>query len=180
MTRILTTREVPKTVHFAAIGPATKAALEKFGITDILTPKDRYDSESLLALSEMHVVAGKRIMIFRGLGGREVLANTLTERGAKITLAECYRRINPSQDVSPLKELWQSGRLHAIVITSSEALRSLVALNAGAWLYNVPIFVNHPRIAEAAIAECLQAVLTNSNNDEELVLEIAQWVKANE
>ncbi|MFM9912671.1 MAG: uroporphyrinogen-III synthase [Methylophilaceae bacterium] len=178
MTRLLATRDLPKNGRFAAIGPSTAAELAKYGVTDVLTPHNRFDSESLLALPQMQDVAGRRIMIFRGVGGREVLANTLKDRGAEVTLAECYRRINPSQDASPLKDLWQSGRLHAIVITSSEGLRSLIALNAGAWLYTVPVFVNHPRIAEAAIAEFLQAVLTNSSNDEELLVAIEQWVKA--
>lgn len=178
--RLLSLRALPKNVRFAAIGPTTAAELAKFGVTDVLTPHNRFDSESLLALPEMQDVANKRIMIFRGVGGREVLANTLKARGAKVNLAECYRRINPSQDASPLKDLWQSGRLHAIVITSSEALRNLIALNAGAWLYTVPVFVNHPRIAEAAIAECLQAVLTNSSNDEELLSAIEQWAQARE
>lgn len=178
MTRMLAKRSLPPNVRFAAIGPTTAAELAKFGVSEVLTPHNRFDSESLLALPEMQDVAGKRVMIFRGVGGREVLANTLKERGAEVRLAECYRRINPSQDVSPLKELWQGGRLHAIVITSSEALRNLIALNAGAWLYTVPVFVNHPRIAEAAIAECLQAVLTNTSNDEELLLAIEQWALA--
>ena len=180
MQRLLAQRSLPVTCRFAAIGPATAAELSVFGVNDVLTPVGRFDSESLLALPEMQSVSGQRIMIFRGQGGRDVLATKLKQRGAEVVFAECYRRINPSHDISPIKDLWQNGRLHAIVITSSEALRNLLALNAGAWLYTVPVFVNHPRIAEAAIAECLQAVQTNTNSDEDLLEAIRHWMETHD
>jgi uroporphyrinogen-III synthase len=74
--------QLPSRLRFAAIGPVTAQEIQNFGINTVLTPVGRFDSESLLALPEMRQVAGKRIMIFRGVGGREVLAETLKARGA--------------------------------------------------------------------------------------------------
>lgn len=144
---------LPSKLRFAAIGPVTAKEIQSFGIEKVLTPHTRFDSEALLALPEMHDVNSKRIMIFRGVGGREVLAETLKSRGALVTFAECYRRINPQSDCHLLKTLWQQKQCHAIVVTSSEAMRHLLEMTDGGnvdWLLSMPICVNHARIAEEA------------------------------
>ncbi len=158
---------LPQQLRFAAIGPSTAAGLGRFGVTSVLTPQARNDSEQLLALPEMQAVSGQRIMIVRGIGGRELLAETLRARGAEVVFAECYRRINPQQDADELRRLWQNKQLHALVITSSEALRNLLALAGNAdWLRDTLICVNHARIAEQARLHGLQVVLATTPTDE--------------
>jgi uroporphyrinogen-III synthase len=145
--------QLPSTLRFAAIGPVTAQEIRQFGIADVLTPDSRFDSEALLALPEMQAVKGQRILIFRGVGGREVLAETLKSRGAHVMFAECYRRINPQTDCALLQSLWQNKHCHAIVVTSSEAMRHLLDMTQGGsedWLQNIVICVNHARIAEEA------------------------------
>ena len=140
---------IPPTLKFAAIGPVTAKALTEFGIKNVLSPQDRFDSESLLALTEMHAMQDKKVMIFRGQGGREILAETLKTRGAQVAFAECYQRINPQTDCNLLAQLYAENKLHGIVITSSEAMRHLLDLaGSSEWLHNVTLFVNHARIAE--------------------------------
>lgn len=151
--RLLQAQQIPSKLQFAAIGPVTAQEILQLGIPHVLTPQIRFDSEALLALPEMQNVNGKQIMIFRGVGGREVLADTLKARGARISFAECYRRINPQQDCTLLKTLWQHKQCHAIVVTSSEAMRHLLEITDGGredWIRNIPICVNHARIAEEA------------------------------
>lgn len=146
---------LPKNLKFAAIGPVTATELRQFGAPNVLIPENRFDSESLLGLPEMHHMQGKKVMIFRGIGGREVLADTLTSRGASVTFAECYQRVNPQIDCAQLEALWRNGQCHAIVVTSSEAMRYLLQMtNNGTdeWLRNIKICVNHARIAEEASA----------------------------
>ena len=171
MPRLLARRAFPATLRCATIGPVTAAELAGFGVHGALTPTDRFDSESLLNLPEMQAVAGTRCVIFRGVGGRDVLAKTLRERGAEVVFAECYRRSNPQRDAGELAQLWQNGRLQALVVTSSEALRNLRALaNRNAeWLKATPIFVSHPRIAEAAGAHGLQAITASAPGDAGMV-----------
>ena len=139
----------PNSLKFAAIGPSTAAELAKFGVQHTLIPEGRFDSESLLALPEMQHVNHQKIMIFRGIGGREVLADTLKSRGANVSFAECYQRINPQEDINPLTNLNDQGKLDAIVVTSSEAMRHLLTMASHqAWLKNIKLCVNHARIAE--------------------------------
>lgn len=170
----------PLTLKFAAIGPVTSQALIEFGITKVLTPfshiqngdknKARFDSESLLALPEMVDVNNKKVMIFRGQGGREILAETLKKRGAQVAFAECYQRTNPQTDCNLLTQLWRDKKLHAIVVTSSEAMRHLLDLAGDAdWLKHVTLFVNHDRIAELPTQKGLKVKVADALGDEAMV-----------
>lgn len=163
-------RKLPSSLKFAAIGPSTAAELSKFGIQNTLIPKDRFDSESLLATPEMQAVNNQKVMIFRGIGGREILADTLKSRGADVNFAECYQRINPQQDLSMITTLNQRGELNAIVITSSEAMRHLLAMaNNQEWLKNVKLCVNHARIAEEPIQLGLNVEVATAHGDEAML-----------
>ncbi len=109
-------------------------------------------------------------MIFRGVGGREVLADTLKSRGADVSFAECYKRINPQKDLSVLTSLSQKEALDAIVVTSSEAMRHLLAMaNHQAWLKNVKLCVNHARIAEELNQLGLNAYVAIAPGDEAML-----------
>lgn len=141
--------QAPKQVQFAGIGPQTAQHLEHFGVSEVLIPQTRFDTEALLALAPMQTVTNKNMVIFRGLGGREVLAEILKARGAHVRFAESYRRFNPQKNALLLEQKWQQGELDAVVVTSSEAMRNLIQLAGQApWLKNVSLCVNHARIAE--------------------------------
>jgi len=160
---------VPGNLRFAAIGPVTAAELAGFGVEQVLTPQDRFDSESLLGLAEMQQIEGKRFVIFRGIGGREVLADTLKARGAIVDFAECYQRINPQQNANVLTALWQNKQLDAIVVTSSEAMRHLLDLSDNGhanWIKNTVLCVNHARIAELPQQLGLKIAIAKAPGDE--------------
>lgn len=157
---------VPKSLKFAAIGPATAQELAKFGVNFVLTPQNRFDSEALLALPEMQAVDGQRVMLFRGVGGRELLADSLKSRGAEVTFAESYQRTNPQANCLVLEQLRQNQQLHAVVVTSSEAMRYLLQMAGNAvWLKHIAICVNHARVAEPALALGLQVKVADAPGD---------------
>ena len=161
---------IPSNLKFAAIGPVTASELQSFGVKDVLIPNDRFDSESLLALDEMHAVSNKKILIVRGVGGRDVLAETLKARGAQVTFAECYQRINPQTNCDLLANLYREKKLHGIVITSSEAMRHLLDLAGDAdWLKHVTLFVNHARITELQLQMGLKALVADVLGDEAML-----------
>jgi uroporphyrinogen-III synthase len=166
---------IPSHLQFAAIGPVSAQELNAYGIQNVLTPSGRFDSESLLALPEMQAVSGKKIMIVRGVGGREVLADTLKARGARVTFAECYQRKNPQTNANLLAEAWKNKQLHAIVVTSSEAMRHLLDLAGDAsWLKQVSICVNHARIAETALQCGLTVKIAESVGDAQMLATLCQ------
>ncbi len=160
-------QKLPSSLKFAAIGPVTAKELQGFGIEEVLIPEGRFDSESLLSLPLMQVMQEKKVMIVRGIGGREVLADTLKSRGANVTFAECYQRTNPQKNVDALATAWSNQQLQAIVVTSSEAMRHLLdlALNTN-WLKHVTLCVNHARIAEEPNKLGLTVLVAEAPGDE--------------
>jgi len=139
----------------AAVGAGTRKALEAEGVPGALAPEGPADSEALLALPQFQAVAGKRVLIFRGAGGREVLASTLRSRGAVVEYAECYRRAVPATDVRPLIAEWSRGGIDAVTVSSREGLANLGGLlgeEGQALLRDTPVFVPHPRVAAEARA----------------------------
>lgn len=77
-----------------AVGLGTAACLQSLGVAHALTPSSEFSSEGLLRLDGLseQKVKGKRIAIFRGIGGREYLAKTLERRHALVTYCDCYAR----------------------------------------------------------------------------------------
>lgn len=166
---------VPDNLKFAAIGHQTAKELAHYGVRNVLTPHTRFDSETLLALPEMHDVANMKIAIFRGVGGRELMAETLTARGACVYFAECYQRINPQTDANLLAELWHKGELQALIVTSSEAMRYLLDLaGTSEWLRHVTICVNHARIAELPLQYGLKVLVADAPGDDALLKKLLE------
>jgi uroporphyrinogen-III synthase len=115
----------------AAVGPATAAALEAAGRVVDIVPPGGFDSESLLAEPAMNDVAGKIVRIVRGNGGRELLADTLRERGANVDYLAVYERRLPEyseDDLAQLAGRWLSGEVDAVIAMSVESLRNLLSL----------------------------------------------------
>jgi uroporphyrinogen-III synthase len=169
---ILPRRSWPASLRVATMGKSSEQELSRYGIEDVIAPRLRFDSEALLELPEMQPMAGRRVIIFRGDGGRELLGDTLTARGATVEYVECYRRRMPRLDPAPLFKLWEDGELDAVTVTSSEGMRNLCAMVGPlgqAWLRKTPLFVPHARIAEQARALGLAAVIATGPGDDGLV-----------
>lgn len=148
----LRTFGIAPTLPCAAVGQGTQQVLRAEGFENVLAPSARFDSEALLEMLPTASVAGKNILIVRGAGGRELLKETLSLRGARVSHAECYRRLAPRQpDVASLARL-QRGEIDVISITSVEGLQNLYALVAPAHrqrLLATPLLVVGERQARA-------------------------------
>ncbi|MDH4108508.1 MAG: uroporphyrinogen-III synthase [Gammaproteobacteria bacterium] len=112
----------------AVVGPATARALEDAGIPVDIRPAAAFDSEHLLAEPALVSVAGKTVTIVRGESGRELIAETLRARGARVQYLSVYRRIPhefAQQETDDIEEAWLGGRIHAVVIMSVAAFSAL-------------------------------------------------------
>nr|VFK59486.1 MAG: uroporphyrinogen-III synthase [Candidatus Kentron sp. UNK]VFK68709.1 MAG: uroporphyrinogen-III synthase [Candidatus Kentron sp. UNK] len=142
----------PMGVRIAAIGKATKKALEEMGLSCAFEPMPPYNSESLLALPELHIdaITGSRVIVFRGVGGRALLGEALTARGAWVEYAEVYRRILP-QWIGKTPIPW--AQIQVIVVTSGEGIENLFTItdNQGQErLRHMPLVVISRRMAKLA------------------------------
>jgi len=115
----------PNHTQIAAIGDSTARQLQKQGLTTDIVASGVANSENLLSTRAMSSVNGKRIAIFRGNGGREILADSLRNRGAVVDYIECYKRKLPNTNHDVLTRLWDKNTLHGIIITSAEGLKNL-------------------------------------------------------
>jgi uroporphyrinogen-III synthase len=165
--RLLSRRPWPRCLAAAAMGPGTARMLVRSGIPEVIVPRGSYDSEALLALDPLQEtrVAGRAVLILRGDGGRELLAETLRARGARVECVACYRRASPT-DGAFVVSLLRNNALDAISLSSSEGLRNLMKLldtGSREKLARLPMFVPHQRIAdEAARLGLCRVVLTGA------------------
>jgi uroporphyrinogen-III synthase len=163
----------------ATVGQGSAAILcEQLGRRADLVPQGRYDSEALLELEPLHHVNGKRILVVRGVGGRELLADTLRQRGARVDYAEVYRREAPPP---PENTEWLM-KADIITLTSSEAVRNLVAMTpavARETLFERPLVV----ISEACAQQARQLgfrqeiLVTPLAGDEAIVITLIEWAR---
>ena len=153
---------IPDNIRVAAIGRSTATALSKMGISVDLIPAMPYNSEALLACSQMHNIVGQACIIVRGEGGRELLGKALQQRGCSVVYAEVYKRVQPNIHPPALKRLWKHNIIDIITITSGEALKNLMTLlgdEALTLLVETPAIVISQRLESLARSMGLTRIL---------------------
>lgn len=138
--------------RIASVGDATAAALERIGIMSNHVPSDGTSSEALLAMEtfdESHM-AGLRVSIVKGEGGRDLLARELEQRGAQVTCVEVYRRRPPTGDLPSFLDR-HGDAIDIAVLTSGESLERFAALAGQARVAGVPMVLPSDRVLEQAV-----------------------------
>lgn len=175
---VLDEQTLPNALRIAAVGEGTARALQGRGIDGVVHPEGRADSEALSALPAMQAVSEQRVLIVRGEGGREWLAETLRARGALVEYAECYRRQRPTADAAQLLAEFARHGVDAVTATSGEGVRNLFTLLGRVGerlLREVPWFVPHVRIAEAARELGVRNAVVAAPGDDGLLITLEEW-----
>jgi uroporphyrinogen-III synthase len=165
----------PLGVRWYGIGAATAEALAQYGITAI-EPGGNQNTESLLALPAFADLSGERVLILRGVGGRETLAQALRARGARVDYAECYRRLPPQLDAREAAALWQPPA-DAVCLNSAETLQhfwQLLPPAAQARYRDVAMIVPSARVATQARELGLRRVIVAANAGSRATVEALQ------
>lgn len=112
-----------------AIGKTTAGTLEAQGMTGVQFVAGEANSERLLEMRILQAdqVENAKIMILSGLDGRELLAETLTHRGAEVETLALYERFRPCYDVKEIERYW-CPLPDVIVITSNESADNLAEI----------------------------------------------------
>jgi uroporphyrinogen-III synthase len=149
----------PAGVQAASTGPGTTRALRRCGVPaeQIVEPAAeaaQFDSEGLWKQLQSGDWCGAQVLIVRGDGGREWLADTLRGHGAQVALLAAYRRSAPRLDAAGqalLHAALDAPRSHLWLFSSSEAIDNLAALagDAAEWS-EARALATHPRIAARA------------------------------
>lgn len=146
----------PPRQDWFSVGSATAAVLEDHGL-QVFRPDQGDDSEALLELPRLRQsIAGPdaRVLIIRGEGGREWLAERLREQGASVDYLQLYRRRMPEYAADELPERVRAERLNGLAVSSGQGLEHLLRLAGDHWtsLSRLALFVPSPRVAEQARA----------------------------
>ena len=122
------TRTTVKHLRIAAIGPATKKAIEQHGAKVDVVPKE-YVAESVVR-SLQNKVKGKRVLLVRAKVARDVIPRELRNAGAQVDVVEAYETIVPRASPARLRTTLASPRRcpHVVTFTSSSTVRNFVAL----------------------------------------------------
>ena len=174
----------PSQLQAYAVGRSTAAWLATQGV-QALTPK-RMDTEGLLALPELQAVQQQRGVIFRGVGGRETMAEGLRKRGMQVDYCELYRRCLPTaasdqwSDWRTQRAASGSRRLAVVCLNSIETLDNLLAVDEHCiHLDNVHWLVPGERVAQAARARGFHQLLQTTDALDATLLEtLLQWQPA--
>ena len=137
-----------------SVGAATAQVLADHGL-DVSYPEVGDDSEALLELPRLReavAVDDARVLILRGQGGRELLAERLRGQGASVDYLELYRRFLPAYDPDVLTQRINVERLNGLVVSSGQGFLHLQGLAGADWprVAQLPLFVPSPRVAEMA------------------------------
>ncbi|TGD74349.1 uroporphyrinogen-III synthase [Mangrovimicrobium sediminis] len=170
--------QLPVGIAWYAIGDATAALLAERGLA-VVTPGDAMHSEGLLARPELAQVAGEKVLIVKGEGGRQTLASALRERGATVDELACYRRTCPQLPAGALAGRLARGPVAAILISSGEGLENLLTLLSAketTKFRDIALVVPSPRVAAQAQEAGFRSVITANNASDTAMLQaLQQW-----
>ena len=179
-----------KIIPIGVMGGSSHFALKNHGVgsedkpTPIIIPgnNENWDSEGLW--KELQSLKwnwqGKKVVIFKGEGGRDWLADTLKKAGATVEAISTYTRVpldidNPAwqlvREMDLSKSLW--------LLTSSEAVRYLGEVMKDQFTQNLNVasaLCPHHNIADAAEMIGFGEVFTSEPGDEALIKSTLAWL----
>jgi uroporphyrinogen-III synthase len=148
----------PVGVNWLAVGPATADVLAAAGLP-VAMPPSGFDSEATLELDCLQQLKGKRILICRGNEGRELMAETLQQRGAEVDLLALYqRRCNPAFQ-------WPAEPVDVLLVTSLQGWQCVAEQVPVACRVIVP----SERIAAQVCCSHPHTILANSAVDRDMI-----------
>ncbi|WP_353572865.1 uroporphyrinogen-III synthase [Candidatus Albibeggiatoa sp. nov. BB20] len=162
-----------KPTQLIAIGKKTAQVLTNKVKQPIFTTPAPYNSETLLQQPELQNILGQHIVIFRGQGGRDLLADTLRQRGANVSYIDVYQRQKPTTDTTWLEQ----ETIDIVIVTSGESLQNLFSmLKQQSWLKTTPLVTMSQRVTHLARQHTQAAIYTASvASDEGLLAALLQW-----
>ncbi len=166
-----------------AVGLGTAGALRERGIDHVQAPRTEFSSEGLLRMDDLaeDAIRRKRIVIFRGVGGRELLAGTLQRRGAEVVYCECYERRKPDVVLSEALRAHDTRVPDIGLATSMEALNNLVEKIEDEGidqLFDMQMLVVGSRVGQEveSLGFTHRAMVVENPSDDSIIKCLIKWV----
>ena len=145
-----------------AVGAGTAAALRRAGIASVIAPT-RMDSDGLLSLPGLQDVGEREIGLVTAAGGRDIIAPTLQQRGARVLRANVYARIAIKPSPRVIRDLRTLRAPAWLMLSSGAALEQLLATLP-------PTVVDALRLASVVAASERLARLAQAHGFERIVV----------
>lgn len=147
--------QLPAGLFWYGIGKATNAALQEAGIPvdSPMSDGGAMNSEELVAHPNLQQLEHQKVLIVRGVGGRDYLESHLQKRGAEVHYAECYRRSNIEKPSGDLATTLDQHGINAVCVNSGESIASLCNLAGDATISKInqlKLVVPGQRVADIA------------------------------
>ncbi|MEH6563762.1 MAG: uroporphyrinogen-III synthase [Halopseudomonas sp.] len=164
--------QMPVGIDWLAVGAGSAEPLQQAGLP-VLVPEDGQDSEALLRLPlwQAHFARPDlRVMIWRGVGGREYLAEQIRAAGGQVDYLELYHRQPPVGVAARLAAV--ADNVGGIVLLSSQALSHWREAAGEAWQQQRlwRCWVPSVRVAAQAADLGCEDVVTCGGADDEAIL----------
>ncbi len=155
-------------VNHLAIGLPTAQALRQYDI-EARAPATGFRTEDLLAMPDLDVSAGKRVLLVSGQGGRGLLQPALQKRQISVTRLDVYlRQCNVAFD-------WPSTGVDGILVTSLDSWRCILA-RAGRDVRRTVVVVGSERMAQTVAKEARTVVVADSPADDDMLAAVRSVV----
>lgn len=180
--------QLPMAIRFYAVGKKTAEVIEQrvARLAGSVSGQTTYaegvmDSEALLAQLMQHGgLDNRKFLICRGAGGRPVLGDELTRKGARVDYCELYRRQLPADAVEKVVQIAFDATRDVLTVFSGETLDNLIAVfksaKLSAWR-DIPIVVPGKRVAEKARANFDRIVVAENATDEAMLNALVKFVR---
>ena len=163
------TPSVSGSTLLVSVGKGSAESMRSHGLRVDLQPAHSIGSEGLLMMPQLLDMTDKKVLIVRGKGGRELLADTLAQRGAEVRYIEVYERALPSPSVMQCEQALMA---NSIVCTSVEGVKNLGLLLQDSLkiLFDKPMLVMSERIRDYAASLGFEhVVVTNTSSDSAVI-----------
>jgi len=161
---------IPDTTKLVSVGAGSAESMRAHGLRVDLQPEKSIGSEGLFSLPDFANMSEKKVLIIRGRGGRELLADTLKQRGAEVSYLEVYQRCLPSPTEV---ECQQALKAEIIVCTSVAGVKNLVLLLEKGLkiIQDKPMLVVSERIKKTAVLLGFKQVMVTGSVSDTAVIE---------
>ena len=161
--------QIPVKGQWFSIGSGTAAELDLFDIRAHYS-KTGIDSEALLALNAFRSVQNEKVLIIKGLGGRDLLQKQLNELGANLHLLEVYKRSCPIYEANTVVKALDTHRINTIICGSGETVDNLAGYLPQPYRYQYCVLVPSQRIARQARNLYFQQIINVGGASNEAIL----------
>ncbi|WP_426415150.1 uroporphyrinogen-III synthase [Aestuariirhabdus sp. LZHN29] len=169
--------QMPVAVEWFAIGGGTAEEVERLGV-EVEFAKEGTDSEALLQLPAFANIAGQRILLVKGVGGREHLATELSARGAEVIELPVYERHSLAYEPAEFLSRVAQHRINLAVVTSGGIAERLTQLLADDQRASIHLLVPSERVAQLMANKGFASVWISDGAGDSAIMESLQHLAA--